>query len=170
MAIPTKVRNRKQVPARSISVVHREADTLLLEIFDGRKAEPTYYFATPIPSDWGTAFKVERQGEHDTDESYDVLLDGHNSSCTCKGFTYHARDCKHVAGLKALAQRGLLPGTMPASLREVDGPFIPGRSDEPSYDEDIFYNTTHCGCRSSDEHEALCLQPQLDADYNAAVA
>lgn len=141
---------------RLLSIVAREGDTLLLEISDGRKPEPTYYFATPIPSDWGQAFKVERQGAADTDEAYDVMLDGRLSSCTCPGFLYHLKDCKHVAALKVLQQRGKLPGTAPASLREATGPFRPGRDDEP---EDIFVHPPVCGCRSCEEHEAICLQP-----------
>lgn len=171
MCQTTTTRTAKQ---RTLTVVAREGDTLLLEICDGRKPEPTYYFVSPMASDWGTAFKVERQGEHDTDESYDVLLDGRMSSCTCPGFLFHAKDCKHVAALKVLQQRGKLPGTKPArrcGLVEVTGPFRPGRDDEPAgYRENIFHDTRSCGCRTSDEHEALCLQPERDAEYNAAVA
>ncbi|MBL8796688.1 MAG: hypothetical protein JNM56_22490 [Planctomycetia bacterium] len=156
-------------PARSIEVVAVEGDWFLLQIEAAGKLD--FYIARKLSADFGQAYRLEKQAVETERavEVYDVLLNGSRSSCDCPGGCYRPhRPCKHVAGLLALAAQGKLPGYRSPSLREVDGPFIPGRSDEP--EENIFYDTRRCGCRSSEEHELCCLLPQLDAEYNAAVA
>jgi len=124
--------SRTRKPERRISVIAREGETLLLEIADGKAPQPTYYFCTPMPSDWGAAFRVEKQDAVGTAETYDVLIDPKASICSCPGFLFHSRDCRHIAGLKALAVRGSLPGIpRKFGLVEVGGKFRPGRDDEP---------------------------------------
>jgi hypothetical protein len=75
----------------------------LLRIVNGDTL--TYYRVTPLPSQFGTAFRLQKVVTGN--ETYDVLLDGRESSCTCKGNTYRGR-CKHVDGLTILRQRGLI--------------------------------------------------------------
>jgi hypothetical protein len=145
-----------QAPRRSIGVVATHGEWFLLEIHDGRKTD--FYMAKKIPSDFGQAYVLEKQDEHGTVETYHLCLDGRQSTCDCPGhcFTGH---CKHWEGMQVLAAYGKLPGYRSPSLREVTGPFKPGRDDEP---EDIFVHPTACGCRSCEEHEAICLQPYLE--------
>jgi len=65
------------------------------------------YFLERIPSDWGTAFKVEKIGLECKEAAYDVHLDGEKRSCTCKGFA-RWQHCKHADGLDALVKAGKL--------------------------------------------------------------
>jgi hypothetical protein len=54
------------------------------------------------------AFTLKKVGTNaDPGEEYDILLDGADRSCTCLGFARWSR-CKHVAGLQALSDRGLI--------------------------------------------------------------
>jgi hypothetical protein len=66
------------------------------------------YGLTPLPSDFGVAFRIDKadRGDGQTEE-YDVLLHGRESSCTCKGHTYHGH-CKHVESLTRLQRLGKL--------------------------------------------------------------
>jgi hypothetical protein len=65
----------------------------------------TDYNLARIGSAFGTAFRlVKLLGPHDR---YDVLLDGRQSSCCCKGF-YYSGSCKHISGLQALVNAGKL--------------------------------------------------------------
>jgi len=133
----THARPANQAPRRSIGVVAREGEFSLLELFDGKKPAPDYYFAKPIPSDWGTAFQLEKQDAVGLAEVYNVCLAGHDSTCDCKGFCYYQQPCKHILGLQALGATGQLP--IPASARslvELGCEFRPGYHDEPI--EDIF--------------------------------
>ena len=66
----------------------------------------TSYFVFPIPSDFGTAFRLEKFGGFGG-EVYNVNLDGEGSSCECKGFL-RWNHCKHAEGLRALRQAGQL--------------------------------------------------------------
>ena len=64
----------------------------------------TDYHVSPIASDFGRAFRVEKVFTPDP-EVYHVCLNGKDSHCDCKGFTFAGR-CKHVDGLATLAQAG----------------------------------------------------------------
>ncbi|MBL8797976.1 MAG: hypothetical protein JNM56_29025 [Planctomycetia bacterium] len=93
-----------------------------------------FYAAVELATDYGRGFSVHKEGEPN---AYDVLLDNRHSTCECPGFAYRG-SCRHLQGLHALIGQGQLPPVRPVrerlgSLREVDGPFIPGRSDEPAY-------------------------------------
>jgi hypothetical protein len=80
---------------------------LILCITQGKDVRS--YLLTPIPSDFGTAYHLLKADNGDGQrEEYDVLLCGRDSSCTCKGNTYHGH-CKHVESLTALTVAGKLP-------------------------------------------------------------
>jgi hypothetical protein len=71
-----------------------------------KKLVQTHYFVWPLPSDWGKAVRLEKFAA-DGGETYDVLLDGEQSSCECHGFLRWGR-CKHVAAAQSLQERGEL--------------------------------------------------------------
>jgi hypothetical protein len=106
----TSTKSRKSVkPDRRVYVVRGGNRTTLSLSING---EETLYYLEPISSDFGNAFRLTKvKGEWDglrrLDEPYDVLLNGRESSCTCKGHTYRGR-CKHVDGLTTLRQRNLI--------------------------------------------------------------
>jgi hypothetical protein len=85
-----------------------------------------FYRLESISSDFGTAFRLSKaECGNGPEESYDVLLDGRHSSCTCKGHTLHGH-CKHVESLLALAQTGKIslvqrqqPVTQPIELEDL---------------------------------------------------
>src|SRR2546429_673835 len=54
------------------------------------------YAAESLASDFGTAFRLRRVGGADRDATYDVLLDGPHSDCTCPDAVYRRRECKHL--------------------------------------------------------------------------
>jgi hypothetical protein len=86
--------------------LYEHAGYLTLEIISGRVNK--WYRLTPAASDFGAAFCLEG-GCGDKlaggAESYDVLLDGRNTSCTCPGFCYTG-GCKHASALLALQSEG----------------------------------------------------------------
>src|SRR5262245_23079144 len=63
------------------------------------------YLLQPLPSDYGTAYRLLKEG--DGGEQYDVLLDGEGGTCECKGFARWHR-CKYRDGLLALRKAGRL--------------------------------------------------------------
>jgi hypothetical protein len=71
-----------------------------------RKLVQTYYFAWPLPSEWGKAVRLEKFPA-DGGETYDVVLDGEQSSCECNGFLRWSH-CKRVVACAELAGRGEL--------------------------------------------------------------
>lgn len=64
------------------------------------------YLVRPIPSDFGTAFAVEKIADPEG-KSYAVNLTGNSGSCECKGFLRWGH-CKHSDGLMALRRAGQL--------------------------------------------------------------
>lgn len=68
----------------------------------------THYFCRPIPSDFGTAFRLEKLPLYGFGV-YAVNLggDGAKPSCECKGFLRWGQ-CKHLSGVLALRQAGQL--------------------------------------------------------------
>lgn len=72
----------------------------------GQKAI-AHYHLQELPTDLaGRAFRCEKHG-HEEESSYDVLVDGRNSICECKGFNRWGH-CKHVEALTALVAAGKL--------------------------------------------------------------
>src|SRR5215831_6583355 len=66
----------------------------------------TAYKLTRLPSDFGTAFCLEKAQQGDGPEDhYDVLLDVACTSCECLGNLRWNR-CKHVESLQALVKQG----------------------------------------------------------------
>jgi hypothetical protein len=100
-------RKPRPKPERRIRLeVRPEAGGLgIVRIWVGR--EYADYFLTPMPADFGRAFKVEKVGLHANDPPYHVNIDGDQRSCECQGFLHHGH-CKHVDGLAALLTAGRL--------------------------------------------------------------
>jgi hypothetical protein len=68
----------------------------------GRAVKEKWYHVQPIPTQLGgSAFRLEpAMGDKlaGGEESYVVLLHGHNSSCSCSGFQW-TNGCKHLSAL-----------------------------------------------------------------------
>src|SRR4051812_30288856 len=93
-------------PARTVELILRpDAGPGAVAIAMGR-TEATY-LVTPIPSDFGRAFRLEKLVHFGEASTYDVLLDGERSTCECRGFMHH-RHCKHVDTLCELVAAGRL--------------------------------------------------------------
>jgi hypothetical protein len=107
VSAPVKVRKAaRPKPARRINLLCKPTHTMpgIVRIQVGDEPWTDYNLAR-IGSDFGTAFRlVKLLGPHDR---YDVLLDGRQSSCECKGFLRHGH-CKHAAGLGKLVELGRL--------------------------------------------------------------
>jgi hypothetical protein len=111
-ATATLARTRKPV-TRSAKVV-RLGDAVILWITTNRVV--TAYRVRPLESQMGgIAFRLEKadRGDGET-EVYDVLLDGQESRCCCRGFEKYGmckdgKGCKHIAGLSAALAAGQLP-------------------------------------------------------------
>jgi hypothetical protein len=106
MSTVTKARQRVK-PVRTIRLVlplNGEGENGVVRIAVGKDAAD--YLLDRLPSDFGTAFRVQKAGE---DAFYNVNLsaDGTADVCDCKGFSRWAR-CKHRDGLAALVKAGRL--------------------------------------------------------------
>jgi hypothetical protein len=109
MSSATKTRKPRQV-VRTITLklnpFEGNPGVVRIKVVDGKRTTEHDYLLTPLASDFGTAFRLEKTGEPDG-ETYHVNLDGEKSSCECKGHMRHGR-CKHVDGLTALVRAGKL--------------------------------------------------------------
>jgi hypothetical protein len=103
MTATTKESKPPSKPARQ-ATLYNVAGHLTLRLATGRKV--SRYHVEPIPADFGSAFEVTEL-ENDSAETYQVLLAGPSSCCTCKGWTF-CGFCKHLKSLKALRERGLI--------------------------------------------------------------
>jgi hypothetical protein len=104
MSTVTKARQRVK-PVRTIRLVlplNAEGKNGVVRIAVGKDAAD--YLLDRLPSDFGTAFRVQKAGEH---VFYNVCLTADGNLCDCKG---HARwqRCKHADGLAALVKAGRL--------------------------------------------------------------
>ena len=104
----TSTRSRKSVkPERRIRLAlpPSEVNPFAIVVITVGKASASYH-VRPIPSDFGTAYAVEKSGGVAA-EVYHVNLapDGH--TCECKGFA-RWNHCKHADGLAALQRAGQL--------------------------------------------------------------
>jgi hypothetical protein len=115
MTTSSKARPRVK-PERRIRVLKPISDNSagVLAITIGK--EEGVYAIRPIPADFGVAYRLIKGDLVEEPDNtlrlrdaaeYDVLLNGRESSCTCKGNTYRGR-CKHVDGLTTLRQRNLI--------------------------------------------------------------
>jgi hypothetical protein len=71
----------------------------------------TGYYLKPATSDYGRSYQLDKfgvdAGSDSSERSYNVLLDGQQATCTCKGYQRFGR-CKHGDALKALFASGKL--------------------------------------------------------------
>jgi hypothetical protein len=117
---PTPVKPSRKPPTRrphrrSVKVIisalacDRQLLTLIRITQDDKAA---HYWLSPLASDWGLAYQVERAGEEVQDgaeDTYHVLLENEqDASCTCPGHTYGGY-CRHVDAIRALLTAGKLP-------------------------------------------------------------
>ena len=72
-------------------------------LLSGRRATDSYELIPISTEIGGVAFRWFKQGG----ESYDVLICGTDSSCTCAGFCYTS-GCKHVQTTHELLELGVL--------------------------------------------------------------
>jgi hypothetical protein len=97
----------RKKPARSIRLVLRpngDGRNGVVRITVGKESQD--YFVSRIPSDFGTAFVLEKVGD-EGGTAYNVNLAADRNLCDCQG---HARwaHCKHADGLAALVKAGKL--------------------------------------------------------------
>ena len=83
-------------------------------------AECDFYDVTPIQgAQFGrAAFRFVKAASTAERPTYEVLIDGEKSTCTCPHGTYKAHErgpCRHVLAATALLQRGKLPLPKPAA-------------------------------------------------------
>jgi hypothetical protein len=100
-------RKPRKKPARSIRVVlpvNAEGRNGVVKITVGKESQD--YFVSRIPSDWGTAFVLEKVGDAEA-TAYSVNVNADAPLCDCKGFCRWQR-CKHAEGLAALVRHGKL--------------------------------------------------------------
>ncbi len=69
-----------------------------------RRTDLFRYWVEAIPSDWGTAFRLERiDPDGSAGETYHVCVAGPaDSLCGCKGFEAHGH-CKHLDACRVIA-------------------------------------------------------------------
>lgn len=110
----TATRKPARKPAARTAHVSRLGDAYILWLTVGK--ETTAYRVLPLDSQLGgIAFRLEKADKGDGEsEAYDVLLNGAESRCCCKGFEKHGmckdgRGCKHIAGCQAAVASGKLP-------------------------------------------------------------
>lgn len=115
MTTASKPRPRVK-PERRIRVLHPLSASSAAVVAITVDGNEDVYAVRRIAADFGDAYHVIK-GElvEEPDETlrlrdaahYDVCLNGEQSTCECRGFLrWH--HCKHVAGLTALRQRGLI--------------------------------------------------------------
>ena len=86
------------------------------------------YWVDRIPSDFGIAYRLEKLQSQGS-EVYHVLLYGEESSCTCPGFQWTGRECKHIAccrrravELASLPEVRVVDPLLPAAPRPAAAP------------------------------------------------
>jgi len=80
-----------------------------LSVLQGKRS--FLYWLSLEPSDWGTAFRLEKfrfqEGGDREETEYHVLLSADGNHCTCKGHVAHGH-CKHVRAVLELQATGQL--------------------------------------------------------------
>ena len=78
---------------------------VIVSLRDSKRGPTTDYWVEHLPSDFGRAMRFRK---FNSDENYDVLLDGGNYSCECMGFLHHGH-CKHVETARLMIVAGAEP-------------------------------------------------------------
>lgn len=94
---------------------------ILASIRRGGDEPQSDYWMDLIPTDFGTGFRFRKiwDGHDFAEGSYDVLLDGSQSSCECKGFLRWGH-CKHLQAAMQAASEGLAkPSPRPEEACEM---------------------------------------------------
>lgn len=116
MTTATKTRKPAPKPQRSATLGTTTSGKTILWLTENGKARA--YVLTPLPSDFGTAYRLGKADNGDGHmEEYDVLLNGRETSCTCPGRTYR-HTCKHVEALLALTAAGKLAAPKPEAPKQ----------------------------------------------------
>lgn len=103
-ATKTRKTTKEQPRSAKLTTLNNGYKVLWLTVGDAIQT----YGLTPLSSDFGTAYHLLKADRGDgPGEEYDVLLNGRDSSCTCKGNNYRGH-CKHVEALAALVKSGTL--------------------------------------------------------------
>jgi hypothetical protein len=103
----TRQRKPRVKPARTIRLVvppNADGRNAVVRIAVGQDAAD--YLLDRLPSDFGTAFRVQKAGE-DTFYNVNLSADGSADVCDCQGFS-RWQHCKHADGLAALVKAGRL--------------------------------------------------------------
>ena len=116
----TRTRKPAPKPTREVKVLNgpSAADTaslICITLLRGKKvvrADLELYFVTPIASDFGRAFMLDKSstspdGGVEGMNHYCCCLNGTESTCECMGFLAHGH-CKHIESLAELVAAGLL--------------------------------------------------------------
>src|SRR5262245_24335444 len=107
MCNPTPSRKPRQVkPLKPARLLKRLDGRGLggVAVLPGSRGTDDAYWIDAVPSDWGTAYRVQKFG---TGETYSVCLDADGGKCHCKGFE-HTGHCRHITGLLQLQAEGAL--------------------------------------------------------------
>lgn len=95
---------KKATPTpRCVRVTGRENSTTYIRIKTDYSTSE--YAVTPIPSDFGDAFRVAKIEGDEEIISYDVALSDEGHLCDCIGWSKNGT-CRHVECLAVLRQRG----------------------------------------------------------------
>lgn len=163
MTTATKSKKTTKKPeARSAKLMQLGTSTILW-LTRGRNV--TAYRVTAIRHDFGkAAFTLEKANKGtEPAATYEVLLDGSNSTCSCPGNTFCGH-CVHVESLTALQKAGKLPATQ-AKLADSAVQIKPESEEEetielteqppqPADEQDNYCPT--CGCHYREHIAGFC--------------
>ncbi len=147
---PRKVRKPAVRTARVKVPFSADCGHAVVTLTVGKQADD--YLIRRLPSDFGTAFAVEKVADPDG-HSYAVCLNGNGTgTCECLGYLRHGH-CKHVEGLAALVRAGKLPAARKPAARSA--------GDLAANHPDV-YDAMMADAPESD--------PMTDAEYDAMAA
>ncbi len=143
---PVKPRKPRPKPERAVRILEQPAPDdpdvyFAVLITEGKKQDT--YLVNAVPADFGEGYsfeKLDAAADFAAVEQYDVNLMGAESTCTCKGNTYHGH-CRHVEALQALDRAGSLPrrkqkhAACPRCCERVEAP---GLCERCTADEEAF--------------------------------
>jgi hypothetical protein len=92
----------RPVKIRKARLLRQTEGEHILELLVGNQS--FHYWLAEVASDFGRAFRLTKWSSEGSGE-YDILLDGIQSQCECKGWLRWGH-CKHVESLSALVNHG----------------------------------------------------------------